>query len=173
MYILTGAAGNLLSSSGTARHLSVSLFDQQLQHQAFDPLNYFSPGAGASGAVFGIAGALIVLLKSTALAGAAGGIEEAAQVGNLLCRDQSRHWPCHQLGRRVVAHRNQHRQLGASGRCAVRTAVCRAHGATARQSASLFSACASDCRGHDRRHPCAVRVLYHHRDRVEVVAAGW
>ena len=64
VYVLTGAAGNLLSVFWNARHLSVSLFDQQLQHQAFYPLNYFSPGAGASGAVFGIAGALIVLLKS-------------------------------------------------------------------------------------------------------------
>ncbi len=67
VYILTGAAGNLLSVFWNARHLSVSLFDQQLQHQAFYPLNYFSPGAGASGAVFGIAGALIVLLKSPRL----------------------------------------------------------------------------------------------------------
>jgi rhomboid protease GluP len=67
VYVLTGAAGNLLSVFWNARHLSVSLFDQQLQHQAFYPLNYFSPGAGASGAVFGIAGALIVLLKSPRL----------------------------------------------------------------------------------------------------------
>jgi rhomboid protease GluP len=67
VYVLTGAAGNLLSVFWNARHLSVSLFDQQLQHQAFYPLNFFSPGAGASGAVFGIAGALIVLLKSPRL----------------------------------------------------------------------------------------------------------
>jgi rhomboid protease GluP len=33
----------------------------------FDPAAFFSPGAGASGAVFGIAGALIVLLKSPRL----------------------------------------------------------------------------------------------------------
>jgi rhomboid protease GluP len=67
VYVLTGAAGNLLSVFWNARHLSVSFFDQQLQHQPFYPLNYFSPGAGASGAVFGIAGALIVLLKSPRL----------------------------------------------------------------------------------------------------------
>src|SRR5579871_3055804 len=38
VYILTGAAGNLLSVFWNARHLSVSLFDQQLQHQVFYPL---------------------------------------------------------------------------------------------------------------------------------------
>jgi rhomboid protease GluP len=36
-------------------------------HQGFEALAYFPPGAGASGAVFGIAGALIVLLKSPRL----------------------------------------------------------------------------------------------------------
>ena len=46
----------------------------------------FPAGAGASGAVFGIAGALIVLLKSQSPAGAARGIEEAAQVRDLLRR---------------------------------------------------------------------------------------
>ncbi len=66
-YILTGAAGNLLSVIWNARHFSVGLFNQQMQHQPFNPLDYFSPGAGASGAVFGIAGALIILLKSPRL----------------------------------------------------------------------------------------------------------
>jgi len=53
VYILTGAAGNLLST----------LYNWVLYHNQ----GTFSVGAGASGAVFGIAGALIVLLKSTRL----------------------------------------------------------------------------------------------------------
>jgi rhomboid protease GluP len=54
-YILTGAAGNLLSTCTNwlrAMHESPP---------------FFQAGAGASGAVFGIAGALIILLKSKAL----------------------------------------------------------------------------------------------------------
>lgn len=55
-YILTGAAGNLLST----------LVNWILYHNApGGPV--FPAGAGASGAVFGIAGALIVLLKSDRL----------------------------------------------------------------------------------------------------------
>jgi rhomboid protease GluP len=52
-YILTGAAGNLLSTL-------VNWFE-------FRDVNVFPAGAGASGAVFGIAGVLIVLLKSRVL----------------------------------------------------------------------------------------------------------
>jgi rhomboid protease GluP len=53
VYILTGAAGNMLST----------LVNWALYHNSQGgPL--FPVGAGASGAVFGIAGALIVLLKS-------------------------------------------------------------------------------------------------------------
>jgi rhomboid protease GluP len=53
VYILTGAAGNLLSTLWSwVRYHNVSAFPA---------------GAGASGAVFGIAGALIVLLKSSRL----------------------------------------------------------------------------------------------------------
>ncbi len=56
VYILTGAAGNLLST----------LVNWVLYHNApGGPV--FPAGAGASGAVFGIAGALIVLLKSNRL----------------------------------------------------------------------------------------------------------
>jgi rhomboid protease GluP len=56
VYLLTGAAGNLLS----------------VAYSWLFPLRdgaavYFPAGAGASGAVFGIAGALIVLLKSSRL----------------------------------------------------------------------------------------------------------
>ena len=56
-YILTGAAGNLLSTY------------KNWIWPAHDPSGalYFQAGAGASGAVFGIAGALIVLLKSRLL----------------------------------------------------------------------------------------------------------
>jgi rhomboid protease GluP len=53
VYILTGAAGNLLST----------LVNWVLYHNQ----QVFPVGAGASGAVFGIAGALIVLLKSKRL----------------------------------------------------------------------------------------------------------
>ena len=55
VYILTGAAGNLLS---TDVNWLFPIRDQGV---------YFPAGAGASGAVFGIAGALIVLLKSNRL----------------------------------------------------------------------------------------------------------
>jgi rhomboid protease GluP len=57
VYILTGAAGNLLSTLWNWRHAL---------HDPSGTL-VFLPGAGASGAVFGIAGALIVLLKSNRL----------------------------------------------------------------------------------------------------------
>jgi rhomboid protease GluP len=55
VYILTGASGNLLST----------LVNWILYHNGPGPV--FPAGAGASGAVFGIAGALIVLLKSNRL----------------------------------------------------------------------------------------------------------
>jgi rhomboid protease GluP len=55
VYILTGAAGNLLS------------VDVNWLFPIRDGGIYFPAGAGASGAVFGIAGALIVLLKSNRL----------------------------------------------------------------------------------------------------------
>jgi rhomboid protease GluP len=56
-YILTGAAGNLLSTLWNYTHPI---------HEAAGVLSY-PAGAGASGAVFGIAGVLIVLLKSQRL----------------------------------------------------------------------------------------------------------
>lgn len=57
VYILTGAAGNLLS---TFVNWSKYYPDWVITHS----VGSFPAGAGASGAVFGIAGALIVLLKS-------------------------------------------------------------------------------------------------------------
>jgi rhomboid protease GluP len=66
VYILTGAAGNLLSTfAGWARYSH----DWANYHAAggLDLAAVFPPGVGASGAVFGIAGALIVLLKSNRL----------------------------------------------------------------------------------------------------------
>jgi rhomboid protease GluP len=60
IYILSGAAGNLLS---TFVNWLVAYPDWMKAHD----LALFPAGAGASGAVFGIAGALIVLLKSRRL----------------------------------------------------------------------------------------------------------
>ena len=57
VYILTGAAGNLLS---TLYNWTKNYPEWMTTHS----LTAFPYGAGASGAVFGIAGALIVLLKS-------------------------------------------------------------------------------------------------------------
>jgi rhomboid protease GluP len=60
VYILTGAAGNLLSTL-------VNWFQYHTDWANLHDLAVFPAGAGASGAVFGIAGALIVLLKSDRL----------------------------------------------------------------------------------------------------------
>src|SRR6185437_9819800 len=64
VYVLTGAAGNLLSVLWNGRHIAAILPQVPA---GLDAAVYFPPGAGASGAVFGIAGALIVLLKSPRL----------------------------------------------------------------------------------------------------------
>jgi len=65
VYILTGAAGNLLS---TAYNWLWPSFLTWLDPVRFAAENSgFPVGAGASGAVFGIAGALIVILKSRRL----------------------------------------------------------------------------------------------------------
>lgn len=60
VYLLTGAAGNLVSTlwNWLSYHRDLATY-----HSVF----VFPVGAGASGAVFGIAGALIVLLKSPRL----------------------------------------------------------------------------------------------------------
>ncbi len=71
VYVLTGAAGNLLSAGVNWLQYSpewVRYHAEWMSHHAagttLDPSVFFPAGAGASGAVFGIAGALIVLLKS-------------------------------------------------------------------------------------------------------------
>ncbi|MDE3148087.1 MAG: rhomboid family intramembrane serine protease [Acidobacteriota bacterium] len=60
VYLLTGAAGNLLSTL-------VNWWEFLPEWQKHHIFLVFPAGAGASGAVFGIAGALIVLLKSPRL----------------------------------------------------------------------------------------------------------
>jgi rhomboid protease GluP len=57
VYMLTGIAGNLLS-------MAVNVVSALLTH---NPASLFEVGAGASGAVFGIAGILIVLLSNRKL----------------------------------------------------------------------------------------------------------
>ncbi|MFZ2023770.1 MAG: rhomboid family intramembrane serine protease [Terracidiphilus sp.] len=65
VYLLTGAAGNLLSTLNGAVGGLLSIFWNWV-HPIHDAgvAPFYQAGAGASGAVFGIAGALIVLLKA-------------------------------------------------------------------------------------------------------------
>ncbi len=67
-YLLTGAAGNLLSTFNGATGGLLTVFWNWV-HPIHDASSapFYQAGAGASGAVFGIAGVLIVLLKSKLL----------------------------------------------------------------------------------------------------------
>src|ERR1035438_1239802 len=71
VYVLTGAAGNLLSTFKNWWAAYPDYMELMKRYHSSVPvdqlLGLFPPGAGASGAVFGIAGALIVLLKSERL----------------------------------------------------------------------------------------------------------
>jgi rhomboid protease GluP len=74
VYVLTGAAGNMLSTLRSWSEAAPDLVDITTRYHVslysipVDQLRgLFTVGAGASGAVFGIAGALIVLLKSPRL----------------------------------------------------------------------------------------------------------
>ncbi|MGA2833949.1 MAG: rhomboid family intramembrane serine protease [Terracidiphilus sp.] len=68
VYILTGAAGNLLSTFKNWWVAYPEMMELAKRYHGSVPVDevvkVFSPGAGASGAVFGIAGALIILLNS-------------------------------------------------------------------------------------------------------------
>src|ERR1035438_1957149 len=68
VYILTGAAGNLLSTLKGWWTTYPDIIELARKYHGPIPadqiVSLFPPGVGASGAVFGIAGALIVLLKS-------------------------------------------------------------------------------------------------------------
>src|SRR6266568_1417501 len=66
VYLLTGAAGNLLST-GKGWYSLHQAWEAYHASGGMDPSAMFPAGVGASGAVFGIAGALIVLLKSDRL----------------------------------------------------------------------------------------------------------
>jgi len=66
VYLLTGAAGNLLSTAKGWYSLH-QVWEAVHASGGMDPSMVFPAGVGASGAVFGIAGALIVLLKSDRL----------------------------------------------------------------------------------------------------------
>lgn len=66
VYILTGAGGNLLST-GKGWWSFQQAWEAYHAAGGVDPSAIFPAGVGASGAVFGIAGALIVLLKSDRL----------------------------------------------------------------------------------------------------------
>jgi rhomboid protease GluP len=71
VYILTGAAGNLLSTFRNWWKFYPELMESAKKIHGLLPMdlvrNSFPAGVGASGAVFGIAGALIILLKSERL----------------------------------------------------------------------------------------------------------
>ena len=123
VYILTGAAGNLLSTF-------VNWWWYSGDSGKYHDLGVFPAGAGASGAVFGIAGALIVLLKSQRLPVPPYELRKLRKsviyfaAINLVIGFSISFGTDDRL-------RNQYRQHGPPGRLQLRPAVCRAHGAAA------------------------------------------
>ena len=122
-YILTGAAGNLLSTG-----LELAEADSRATGT---PL--YLAGAGASGAVFGIAGALHCVAQNEAPARAAARTLASAPLCHLFRSHQSRHRLLRQLRQRV--HRHRSRQLRPHRRFSLRIALCRATGAAHRLTA--------------------------------------
>ena len=132
VYILTGAAGNLLSTCynwvrPTARLRRAS----------------FSGRRGSVRRGFRHCRRADRAAQVEAAADSAVRAQASAQVGDLLCRDQSGHRPFGQLRQRV--HRRGNRQFGAHRRLSVRVAVCCAAWcrASARRAAFFKRACAS------------------------------
>ncbi len=150
VYILTGAAGNLLSTV-------VNWF---LYRGWESPYTLFGPvGAGASGAVFGIAGALIVLLKSQRL--------PVPPMELKKLRKSVIYFAAINLvigfsisgGTRVFRRGHHDRQYGASGRLRLRPDLRGTHDSATRIAQAGFRIALARCGRNGRGIACAVRVL--------------
>ncbi len=133
VYILTGAAGNLLST----------LVQLAAAHSRPPAATYFSrPAREPPGAVFGIAGGADYSAQVEATARAAVRTEKTAQVRHLFCRDQPGHRLLHQLRQRIDRFGIAHRQLGAHGRLLLRAALRRSAWCRASARRAAFFKCA-------------------------------